>query len=180
MVQLFPKIQEAFEAQKALFTNNKLPGNWFVDMYMGQPINPEEFEFSLPAVFIDYSIDWAMNIITIDAHVISEFEEESGSIFSKKDEGINYMRMLSLCRYILTGIKTDFITKLKPLGEKPATTEYYHYHILTFSGNIQDYVNLDLIPPRLVDATGVKAIVNKHTIARKKAPDATGMVDVMS
>lgn len=180
MVQLFPKIQEAFEAKKALFTDNKLPENWFVDMYMGQPINPEEFEFSLPAVFIDYSIDWAMNIITIDAHVISEFEEESGSIFSKKDEGINYMRMLAICRNILTGIKTDFITKLKPLGEKPATTEYYHYHILTFSGNIQDYVNLDLIPAKLVDTTGVKVVVDNHEIKKKKTPDATGYIDIMT
>lgn len=178
MIQLFPKIQEAFENKKALFTDNALPEIAFVDVYMGQPITPEEFEFVLPAVFIDYSIDWNQNLINIDAHVLSEFGEESGSPFDNKAEGINYLKVLAICRYILTGIKTDNISRLKPLSERPATTEYYHYHILSFQANIQDYIDNTLIPARLKDATGVKAVIDKHIIKQKGVPSAEGMVDL--
>mgnify|MGYP003592875089 FL=1 len=73
MVQLFPIIQQAFEDKKAWFTDNGLPAIAFIDMYMGQPLNPEEFEFILPAVFIDYSIDWQQELIQVDAHILTEF-----------------------------------------------------------------------------------------------------------
>jgi len=179
MIQLFPKIQDAFDDtdNKALFTNNDLPEIAFVDVYMGQPINPEEFEFTLPAVFIDYNIDWAQGFITVDAHVLSEFAEDSGSPFKKKDEGISYLKTLAICRHILTGIKTDYISRLKPLSERPATTEYYHYHILSFQANIQDYIDNSLIPARLTDATGVNAVIDTHVL-KKDVPNAEGMVDL--
>lgn len=177
MVQLFPIIIDAFEAKKEWFTNNNLPAIAFIDMYMGQPVNPDEFEFTLPAIFIDYSIDWAQELIQVDAHVLTEFAEDSGSVFTNKSKGLDYLRTLAISKRVITNLKTDFISRLKPLSERPVTTEYYHYHMLSFGATIQDYVNTDLIPSSLTDATGVTAVIDKHSIKRK-TPNANGFVDL--
>jgi len=146
---------------------------------MGQPINPEEFEFTLPAIFFDYNIDWNIGVINIDAHVVSEFEEDSGSIFENKELGLNYLKTLAICRYLITNQCTDYITRLKPYSERPAVTDCYHYHILSFQAQIEDYIDNEIIPARLTDVKDVVGVINKHQL-KIKMPDATNMIDTFT
>lgn len=167
MHNLYEAIVAKIEAKKSLFINNELPTIEVVDLYMGQPIAPGEFEFTLPAIFIDYNIDWEQNIITIDAHLLADFMEDTENISEKRSLGLNYMRTVAIVRRILTNVSTPFITGLKPMSERPATTDYYHYHILTFRANILDYVDTELIPASNIDVD-IDGVLDRHDIKPTK------------
>lgn len=57
MKELYTTIQHLFstEETKAVFNEAHLYPPEFIDLYNGQPESPEEFEFTTPALFLDYS-----------------------------------------------------------------------------------------------------------------------------
>ena len=56
---LLQKIYRTFEANNSLLTDAGLQPVGTIDLYRGQPLNPEGFEYyEIPALFIDYSIAW--------------------------------------------------------------------------------------------------------------------------
>lgn len=135
METIYNAIIARFEAEKNRFNGAKTP---FMDVYMGQPLNPEEFEFTLPAVFIDYGIDWGQELLRIEAHVVSDFGWETDNKSLKRAEGLEYLRLLALVRRLIKGVRTAGTGQLRPRSETPRTTDYYHYHVLSFEASITD------------------------------------------
>jgi len=146
MYPIYEALLTKFEAKKVLFTKNGLIAP-FIDLYQGQPLAPKEFEFTLPALFFDYSIDYRNNIFTLEAHVIDEFMEETDSVNPKRLEGLDHLRYLAICRYIINNTSAAGLgfKKLKVDSEKPITTDYYYYHQINFQCCIDDLIDNSLI-----------------------------------
>lgn len=60
MKQLYKSIQQLFRQPETIetFAALNLYAPAFIDLYNGQPESPDDFEFTIPALFLDYSIDW--------------------------------------------------------------------------------------------------------------------------
>ncbi len=146
MYPIYEALLTKFESKKALFTNNGLIAP-FIDIYQGQPLAPKEFEFTLPALFFDYSIDYKNNIFTLEAHVIDEFMEETDNHSPKCLEGLDHLRYLAICRYIINNTSAVGLgfKKLHIDSEKPVTTDYYYYHQINFQCCIDDLIDNSLI-----------------------------------
>ena len=58
MKQLYKSIQSLFKSPETLqlFQQLNFCPPEFIDLYNGQPESPDDFEFTTPALFIDYSI----------------------------------------------------------------------------------------------------------------------------
>jgi hypothetical protein len=177
MHNLYQNIVAKFEDNKHLFSDALLEPIQTIDFYMGQPAAPNAFEFSLPAIFVDYAIDWENNVITIEAHCLSEFMEDTENFSHKREQGLEYMRRLAIVRRLLTNTATQFITGLKPTNERPATTEYFHYHILSFQASIQPYTDTDIIPPSMTDIE-ISGRLDKHEIKEKEPTTSAGSLDI--
>lgn len=177
MHQLYPAILERFEDKKEWFTRNGLLPIATIDMYMEQPVKPNEFEFILPAIFIDYNIDWNEGIITVDAHCLSEYLEDTENFAANITSGLNYVKSIAVVRHIITNTKTDFISCLKPQGERPATTDYFHYQILSFKANIEDYIDNELIPAPMTD-TEITGVLTRHDLKQKAPESGAPLIDL--
>lgn len=177
MHNLYQAIVDKFESKKALFSDALLEPIQTIDFYMGQPATPNAFEFSLPAIFIDYAIDWENNTITVEAHCLSEFMEDTENFSTKREQGLEYMRRLAITRSVLTNTSTQFITGLKPTTERPATTEYFHYHVLSFRAAIQPYTDINLMPPTMTDVE-IQGTLDRHELKEKKPADMAGPLDI--
>ena len=144
MYPIYNAILAAFESQKTLFTKNHLKPP-FIDVFLGQPSDPEAFEFVTPAIFIDYSIDWRNCVLTIEAHVVDDPGEETNNHNPKRDQGLDHLRYLAICRHIINGVSAYGTKKLRPSTERPVTTDYFQYHQQNFETLIDDLIDLLLI-----------------------------------
>ena len=80
MKQLYNSIQSLFHSPETLqlFRQLNLCPPEFIDLYNGQPESPEDFEFTTPALFIDYSISWdkagtmRLGTLTLEVHILTD------------------------------------------------------------------------------------------------------------
>lgn len=143
MKELYTTIQNLFstEATKAVFRESDLYPPEFIDLYNGQPESPEEFEFTTPALFLDYSINWERSgamrrgELTLEVHVLTDPTPETDNLppVIEGMEKITYYETISdLLEDLSTSETSDLILK----QERPITTDYFNYHLLTFSCTI--------------------------------------------
>ena len=143
MKELYTTIQNLFstEATKAVFNEAHLYPPEFIDLYNGQPESPEEFEFTTPALFLDYSINWERSgamrrgELTLEVHVLTDPTPETDNLppVIEGMEKITYYETISdLLEDLSTSETSGLILKL----ERPVTTDYFNYHLLTFSCTI--------------------------------------------
>lgn len=143
MKPLYQAIQTLFkrpETNKA-FTEQNLPAPEFIDLYEGQPEEPERFEFSTPALFIDYSIDWERagtmrkGKLTLEVHVLTEPTPETDSL-SEPLSGMEKVDYYETVSNVLEDLATNETSGLVLTGERPVVTDYFNYHLLTFTCTI--------------------------------------------
>lgn len=143
MKELYTTIQNLFstEATKAVFNEAHLYPPEFIDLYNGQLESPEEFEFTTPALFLDYSINWERSgamrrgELTLEVHVLTDPTPETDNLppVIEGMEKITYYETISdLLEDLSTSETSGLILKL----ERPVTTDYFNYHLLTFSCTI--------------------------------------------
>ena len=77
MQELYRNIIRRLDEARPLFRERGLPPVETVDLYDGQPEDPESFEFTCPALFIDYKIDWERGAsgvkrgtVAVDLHIL--------------------------------------------------------------------------------------------------------------
>lgn len=80
MKQLYKSIQSLFKSPETLqlFQQLNFCPPEFIDLYNGQPESPDDFEFTTPALFIDYSISWdkagtmRLGTLTLEVHILTD------------------------------------------------------------------------------------------------------------
>lgn len=141
MQNLYLKIVETINANHQMFIDEELEPPRHIDLYNGQPENPAGFEFVAPALFIDYGIDWQpgtagtkQGTITIDCHILTAARTNSESW--SEATASNELLFHELIMELLERVSTDNVTNLICTGEKPSQTDFFDYHIMTFTAAI--------------------------------------------
>lgn len=143
MKELYTTIQQLFSTEEAkkIFNEARLSPPEFIDLYNGQPESPEEFEFTTPALFLDYSISWeragAMRRgeLTLEVHVLTDPTPETDNL-PPMIEGMEKITYYETVSDLLEDLATSETSGLVLKGERPVTTDYFNYHLLTFSCTI--------------------------------------------
>lgn len=139
MEEIYLKIIEAFEAKKQWFTNAGLKPPKFVDFYFGQPDDPEQFEFVLPALFVDYSSTWTKEgrvyagQTTLNFHAIPELAPTASNISARQSAGLKIITWYRLVRQVLDTVTGENFADLLRGTESPAYTRDFKYHIMSYS-----------------------------------------------
>lgn len=159
MIELYQNIISKLRANAARFTELGIEPISTVDLYNGQPENPEAFEFTTPALFIDYGIDWERGgsgyksgIATIDIHILADKRPGTENWSNRIDDGIKRLLYHSLIGEILESVGSPFTGSLCLINEKPKQTDYFDYHILTFDTSITRPKDLQLLTVENVKA----------------------------
>lgn len=143
MKELYTAIQHLFstEETKAVFNEAHLYPPEFIDLYNGQPESPEEFEFTTPALFLDYSINWERSgamrrgELTLEVHVLTDPTPETDNL-PPTLEGMEKITYYETISNLLEDLSTFETSGLILKQERPITTDYFNYHLLTFSCTI--------------------------------------------
>ncbi|WP_455592916.1 hypothetical protein [Bacteroides sp.] len=143
MKPLYQAIQALFKQPEAIraFTGQNLRIPEFIDLYDGQPEEPDRFEFTTPALFVDYSIDWERagtmrkGKLTLEVHVLTDPTDETDNLSGPLSgmEKVDYYETVS---DLLEDLATCETSGLVLTGERPVTTDYFNYHLLTFTCTI--------------------------------------------
>ena len=158
MKQYISMILSAIEAHSEDFANAGVTPPQTVDVYMGQPSKPEDFEFSLPAVFVDYAADYDGEVFDLYLHVLQDFADDTENFAPNREQGLEYLTFLTVLKRILNGIKMKPVFGvLRPYQESPVLTEFYQYHMLAFrcsfdaeaSMQTERYVNVEPVFPKI-------------------------------
>ena len=143
MKQLYNSIQSLFHSPETLqlFRQLNLCPPEFIDLYNGQPESPEDFEFTTPALFIDYSISWdkagtmRLGTLTLEVHILTDPTPETDNLTAPLSglEKVDYYETIS---DLLEGLSTSETSALVLTSERPVVTGYFNYHPLTFTCTI--------------------------------------------
>lgn len=145
---LLQKIYEVVEANNdSIFRHLALEPVRTMDLYRGQPLNPEKFEyFETPALFFDYAItswekkgnSYAGNG-SIDVHVVvdSPFDGTS-NIFTNKAESLRRVFYYKIVRRLLDNLESENTSKLIRRDERPVDTGVIVYHVLPYTFSYYD------------------------------------------
>ena len=141
MTHLYLKIIDTVAANRERFVTEGLPVP-MVALYAGQPDAPQAFEFTTPAIFVDYRIKWAQGNhnartgeVVVDIHVLMDPVPGTESFSERRAEGLQKLRFYELVGEVLDGINSETTGTLALTGEEPMQTEYFCYHVLHFTCN---------------------------------------------
>lgn len=143
MKQLYKTIQELFKQPETiqLFHSLNLSPPEYIDLYDGQPEEPERFEFTIPALFIDYAISWERagtmrkGELSVEVHVLTDPTDETDNL-SETLSGMEKVDYYETISNLLEDLSTCETSRLVLKSERPVTTDYFNYHLLTFTCTI--------------------------------------------
>lgn len=145
MKRLILNIVSALTSPKAVeaFSNAGLVAPATTDIYLGQPAEPD-FEFALPAIFVDYNADYNNELAYIYVHVLQEYAEDTEGFCPVQQEGLLHLDYLTIVKRLLKGLKTrPVFGALKVHTEVPTVSDAYYWHTLTFSCTIESDLDVD-------------------------------------
>lgn len=165
MKELYTAIQELFRSERVLAAFHDIGQTppEYIDLYNGQPEEPQEFEFATPALFVDYSITWdrsgAMRRgeLTLEVHVLTDPTPETDNL-QEALQGMEKVTYYETVSDLLEDMATSETSGLVLKGERPVSTDYFNYHMLTFSCTIS----------RRRTKVSLQGMVDKMIAERKK------------
>lgn len=144
MEELYKKIIETVENSRKLFIAAGLPPVETIDLYDGQPEEPEKFEFTCPALFVDYKIAWERGgisqkrgEITVEVHVLTHSGGGTEHFSRRLPEGLSKIKYYALLANLLETVETETVSRLALIAEEPIVTDYFCYHLLRFNAAIR-------------------------------------------
>ncbi|PCH69407.1 MAG: hypothetical protein COC06_07630 [Bacteroidales bacterium] len=139
MENLYLKICQRIKERADLFITNNLPPVNYIDLYRGQPLAPERFElYDLPALFLEYNINWESNLLTLNVHVVTDQTHSTASISPNKLTGLQIFTLYKVVKQLLNDLSSETTGKLKLTGERPAEADVVNYQILDFTCSIEE------------------------------------------
>ena len=139
MENLYLKICQRIKERADLFITNNLPPVNYIDLYRGQPLAPERFElYDLPALFLEYNINWESNLLTLNVHVVTDQTHSTASISPNRLTGLQIFTLYKVVKQLLNGLSSETTGKLKLTGERPAEADVVNYQILDFTCSIEE------------------------------------------
>ncbi|HMI03072.1 MAG TPA: hypothetical protein VK541_11355 [Pedobacter sp.] len=145
MINLFLKIYNAFEQNRALFEALELPPVEHIDKMRGQPLNPEQFEYyPQPAIFIGWKIAWTKagkfwnGLLTLEFHVVTDPTWDTSNISTSKAEGLKNVLYHTVVRYVLDDLESENTGKLQRIDEEPLDTGVVNYNVLRYQCSYRD------------------------------------------
>lgn len=175
METIYQKIVDTFESDKAkaVFAAMEIQEIRQIDIHMGQPDNPQEWEMFLPAMFIAWSVTpgttESPDILTMEFHILQEPGAGTESFSDRITEGLKYVKLLKAVKKCLNQLSADNTSPFKYAGERPAVTEFYRYHILSYNCAIDSFTET-INRPELTTST-VEAIDITGGILRTHVDD---------
>lgn len=159
MRTIIEKTSQRIEDNSDVFISQGLSMPDTIDVYMGQPLAPDQFEFGLPAIFIDYMADYKNETLYVYLHVLQNYSEDTENYAPDRVRGMCYNDFLTTIKCLLNGLrigKTFGVLKLHQ--ETPEQTNDFYYHKITFSCSIK--TDLYAISERYIDTSPVAASVH--------------------
>jgi hypothetical protein len=148
MLKPLLNLYELLLNNRGKFENYNLNGDFFVDVYRSQPMEPEMYEyFSVPAIFVDYQMQGLgkdkPRLITMILHIITDEMPNASNISEDKERGMNRWIYCLLLQSILEGARLGKTTPLKFISENPVDAPVINYHTQTyeFETYMQDMVD---------------------------------------
>lgn len=141
MEQIYNTISNALIENANLFRDHGVMPVKFVDIYDGQPSEAESFEFPLPAVFVDYEIDWGFGVgsesgtVTIELHALYDDQAPSDNL-RKKGKRVKKLIFNQIISEILNNLKCEHCTTFVLKSEKSVLSDFFAYHKFTISTQI--------------------------------------------
>jgi hypothetical protein len=156
MDSVYKKIVDTFKDNEQIFVDKQLPLIRQIDINLGQPDSPEEWEVFLPAMFISWDIKAGAvgesDMLTLDFHLVQEPGTGTESFSGRMDEGLEYIRMIRVVKYLLNALATDHTSPLRYAGERQAITPFFRYHIISYQCSIDSYTD-SVFRPDLTEGT---------------------------
>ena len=131
------ELYKIFNNNKERFTDYSLNGDFFIDVYRSQPLEPELYEyFTLPAIFIDYTMTGKgknkTRLITLNLHIICDEMPDASNISEQKEDGMKRFTYLAIIQDILEGCKLGDTTQLIFKSENIIDAPVINYHTQTY------------------------------------------------
>lgn len=147
MLQALYDLYKKFDENKSLFTDAGVDGDFFMDVYRSQPLEPELYEyFPLPAIFVDYSMQGqGLNkprLVTLSLHIITDAMPSASNISEQQTEGFKRFIYCGKVQELLEGSRIASSKPILFLNESPVDDSVVNYHLQTYE--FESY-NKDLI-----------------------------------
>jgi len=103
------------------------------DIHLSQELNPEEFEFALPAIFYDYSTDFVGGFVYVYLYVVQDYGDDTENFAINRESGLRFFDFLTALKRCLNGIRTTnkAYGKLELYQEQPQQNDMFYCHLLT-------------------------------------------------
>lgn len=152
MLQPLLNLYKKLDDNSAKFTDAGLSPFAFFDVYRGQPLQPELYEyFPLPAIFVDYSMIGKgpnqARVVSMTLHLVTDVMPDASNISAQKNDGLKRFMYNLLIQSILDGAKLGKTTALKFTTEEMIDVPVVNYHTQSYEfdayiadmmGNIND------------------------------------------
>lgn len=162
MDKLYIKILDAFKSKQAVFTDAGLVPPKFIDLYRGQPQEPEQFDGVVPySIFIEYAIDWRNGLLTLSVHVLIDMINPTNSRLNPDLTALKMITYYQKVHEVLNGLSSDNTGKLERTTETPQNIQGAHYQIITYEAKIYSHQYTDGTE---VDGSIEEVAINKQLL----------------
>lgn len=181
MELLLKKIQDTFNANKQVFHLRGLPHLRQIDIHIGQPDDPDNFEVLLPAMFISYSIredddNTDPDELLLDFHLLQEPVGSSEGNSHNRDVSLTYLRMIQAVKYMLKDLTSEHTTGLRRAGQRPHQTPYYNYDIISMKCWLSQETG-SYTKPDYTEGTIDKISTEAYVKSKMKASPQIGIIE---
>ena len=145
MLLLVKRIYEVFAANAALFTDAGLQPVQTIDLYRGQTVEPDKFEFfPTPAVFIQKHIRWTKEgkrycgKTMIDFHFVTDLSDGTANFFTNHEAALSATLQGAIIHGILDDLQSEKTSRLVRTEDKDVDTGVVQYTIYGYECTIWD------------------------------------------
>lgn len=148
MKKVFNEINAAIQSRAAQFNILGVKPPETFDVHLSQETAPDQFEFFLPAVFYDYSIDYTADYLYVYIYAVQEFEDDTENFAANRDAGERFFDFLTALKRCLNALKIPgkAFGKLLLYQEQPQPNDFFYCHLLTFRCLYKSELDDDLYP----------------------------------
>lgn len=143
MRNLYKNIVEALTEGREAFVGEDLEPISTIDLYANQPEVPSAFEFTYPAVFVDYKIEWERGgssrkagMVTVSLHILTHPMPGTENWNPQMDKGLDRLLYYQIIQDLIEGVSSDMVGDLYAIAEEPVQTDYGTYHSIVFDAPI--------------------------------------------